>query len=56
MPVTPITIKEAADRTGHTVWDIYQRTERGELASAMLLGRRFVALEDVLALTVRRAS
>jgi hypothetical protein len=30
-PVTPITMKEAADGTGRTPGDIYQRTERGEL-------------------------
>jgi hypothetical protein len=56
LPVTPITIKEAAERTGRTPYDIYQRTERGELAFAMLHGRRFVALEDMLALKVRRAA
>jgi hypothetical protein len=56
MTVTPISVKEAADLTGRTPWDIYQRTERGDLSSAMLNGVRWVAREDVLPLTVRRAS
>jgi hypothetical protein len=54
MPVTPITVQEAARRTGRKPWDIYRRPESGRLPFAKLNGVRFVAWEDVLALPVLR--
>jgi hypothetical protein len=51
--VTPISIKEAAARTGKTPWEIYQLTERGLLPCAHLRRVRFVTLEDVLELQAR---
>ena len=46
-PVTPMTIKQAADHLGLTIWEVREMTERGELPYAMLNGRRFVAREDL---------
>ena len=46
-PVTPMTIKQAADHLGLTIWEVREMTERGELPYATLNGRRFVAREDL---------
>jgi excisionase family DNA binding protein len=45
--VTPMTIKQAAEHVGLSIWSVYEITERGELPSAMLSGRRFVARENL---------
>jgi DNA-binding transcriptional regulator YiaG len=45
--VTPITIKRAGEYLGLTTWQVHELTVSGELSSAVLNGRRLVALEDV---------